>query len=215
MPLARWMQQHDDSECDDQRAAGGDDQLRGEPLLRGGDGQRDADRDGRRDLQQRRGLSINGGTGAIDLVASTPGTYTVTYAFSSGGCNNTTTASVTINALPVATIALRREPLLRGGDSERDADRDGRRDLQHGGRAEHQRGHSGQIDLVASTPGTYTVTYAFSSGGCNNTSDSECDDQRAACGDDHLRREPLLRGGDSECGADRDGRRDLQQQAQG
>ena len=47
------MQQHDDSECDDQRAAGGDDRLRREPLLRGGDSERGADRDGRRDLQQQ------------------------------------------------------------------------------------------------------------------------------------------------------------------
>ncbi|HVT84949.1 MAG TPA: T9SS type A sorting domain-containing protein, partial [Chitinophagaceae bacterium] len=44
------------------------------------------------------GLSINSSTGAINLGASTPGTYTVTYTFSNGNCTNTTTANVTINA---------------------------------------------------------------------------------------------------------------------
>ena len=109
------MQQHDDSECDDQRAACGDDRLRREPLLRGGDSECGADRDGRRDLHSGAGLSINGGTRPIDLVASTPGTYTVTYAFSSGGCSNTATASVTINALPVATIAYAGSPYCAAG----------------------------------------------------------------------------------------------------
>ena len=109
------MQQHSDSECDDQRAACGDDRVCREPLLRGGDSERGADRDGRRDLQQAQGLSINGASGEIDLVASTPGTYTVTYAFSSGGCSSTTTASVTINALPVATIAYAGSPYCAVG----------------------------------------------------------------------------------------------------
>ena len=76
-------------------------------------------------------------------MASTPGTYTVTYAFSSGGAT-ARDSECDVNALPVATIALRGEPLLRGGDSERDADRDGRRDLQLA-RAEHQRGAPGRL----------------------------------------------------------------------
>ncbi|PZR28447.1 MAG: hypothetical protein DI535_06090 [Citrobacter freundii] len=50
------------------------------------------------------GLVLNATTGAIDLVASTPGTYTVTYSFSNGICSNTTTASVSINPLPVLII---------------------------------------------------------------------------------------------------------------
>ena len=51
------------------------------------------------------------------------------------------TASVTINALPVATIALRGEPLLRGGDSEVTQTGTAGGTSQLGGRAEHQRGH--------------------------------------------------------------------------
>ena len=110
------MQQHGDSECDDQRVACGDDRVRREPLLRGGDSECGADRDGRRDLHSRRRAEYQRSTGGqIDLVASTPGTYTVTYAFSSGGCNSTATASVTINALPVATIAYAGSPYCAVG----------------------------------------------------------------------------------------------------
>ncbi|MBS1918910.1 MAG: HYR domain-containing protein, partial [Bacteroidetes bacterium] len=44
------------------------------------------------------GLSINSSSGAINLGASTPGTYTVTYTFSNSDCSNTTTTSVRIIA---------------------------------------------------------------------------------------------------------------------
>ena len=44
------------------------------------------------------GLSINSGTGAIDLGTSAPGTYTVTYSFTDGSCSNTATTSVTVNS---------------------------------------------------------------------------------------------------------------------
>ena len=50
------------------------------------------------------GLSINSTTGDIDLANSNTGSYTVTYAFSNGPCNSTTTTSITINAVPVVTI---------------------------------------------------------------------------------------------------------------
>ena len=48
------------------------------------------------------GLSLNTNTGAIDLAASTPGTYTVTNAVSNAGACGaaSSTATVTINALP-------------------------------------------------------------------------------------------------------------------
>ena len=44
------------------------------------------------------GLSINGSTGLIDVSASTPGTYTVTYT-TTGACPNSSNVSVTVNAL--------------------------------------------------------------------------------------------------------------------
>ncbi|SFT87497.1 hypothetical protein SAMN05216474_2827, partial [Lishizhenia tianjinensis] len=50
------------------------------------------------------GLSINSTTGQIDVSASTPGTYTVTYT-TAGTCPNSSTASVTINALDDASFS--------------------------------------------------------------------------------------------------------------
>ena len=49
------------------------------------------------------------------LVASTPGTYTISYSFTAGACSNTTTASITITALPVATIAYSGSPYCATG----------------------------------------------------------------------------------------------------
>lgn len=46
------------------------------------------------------GLSLTAGTGVIDVSASAPGTYTVTYT-TSGPCTNTSNQVVTINDLPV------------------------------------------------------------------------------------------------------------------
>jgi hypothetical protein len=48
------------------------------------------------------GLTIDVSTGAITPSSSSAGTYTVTYTFTSGGCTNTATASVTITAAPTA-----------------------------------------------------------------------------------------------------------------
>ncbi|MBK7172932.1 MAG: hypothetical protein IPH84_06805 [Bacteroidales bacterium] len=114
------------------------------------------------------GLVIDPATGTIDLVASTAGTYTVTYSFSNGTCSNTTTTSVTINALPVATIAYAGSPYCATGTAT--VTQTG----QAGGTYSSTVGlvidpATGTIDLVASTAGTYTVTYSFSNGTCSNT----------------------------------------------
>ena len=61
------------------------------------------------------GISITAATGAVNLATSTPGTYTITYSFTNGTCNNTTTASITINALPTATIAYSGSPYCATG----------------------------------------------------------------------------------------------------
>ncbi len=49
------------------------------------------------------GLSINTNTGAINLAASTSGTYTVNYTFSNGACTSTATTNVQVGN-PVLTI---------------------------------------------------------------------------------------------------------------
>jgi gliding motility-associated-like protein len=111
---------------------------------------------------------INAATGDIDLVASTPGTYTITYSFTIGGCSNTTTTSITITALPVATITYSGSPYCATGTAT--VTQTG----TAGGTYSAPAGvvinaATGDIDLVASTPGTYSITYSFTSGGCNNT----------------------------------------------
>ena len=114
------------------------------------------------------GVVINAATGDIDLVASTPGTYTITYSFTSGGCSNTTTTSITITALPVATIAYTGSPYCATGTATvtQTGTAGGTYTAPAGVMIDAV---TGDIDLVASTPGTYTITYSFTSGGCSNT----------------------------------------------
>src|SRR5205814_2242945 len=101
------------------------------------------------------GLSLNAGTGAINLGASTPGTYTVTYSFSDGTCNNTTTASVTINALPVASINYSGGPFCATGTKSvsRSGQAGGTYSATPAGLSIDST--TGQINLGASSAGTY------------------------------------------------------------
>jgi gliding motility-associated-like protein len=114
------------------------------------------------------GLSITAGTGVIDVSASTPGAYTVTYT-TAGTCPNSSTASVTINALDDASFsygagaycvdASDPTPTITG---------------LTGGTFSSTAGLSinsstGEIDVSASTPATYTVTYT-TAGTCPNSS---------------------------------------------
>ncbi len=116
------------------------------------------------------GLSINASTGAIDVSASTPGTYTVTYT-TGGTCSNSSTASVSITALDDASFsygsasycvsAADPTPTITGAS---------------GGTFSSTVGLSinsgtGAIDVSASTPGTYTVTYT-TGGTCSNSSNT-------------------------------------------
>ena len=114
------------------------------------------------------GLVIDASTGTIDLVASVPGTYTVTYSFGNGTCSNTTTTGVTIYALPTAMINYDGSPYCATGTGT--VTQTG----QAGGIYSSTTGLvidgiTGNIDLGASTPGTYTVTYNFNDANCSNT----------------------------------------------
>ncbi|SFT91867.1 SprB repeat-containing protein, partial [Lishizhenia tianjinensis] len=114
------------------------------------------------------GLSINSSTGQIDVSASTPGTYTITYT-TAGSCPNSSTASVTINAIDNASFSYALSsvcitatdvtPTITG---------------VIGGTFSSTAGLSinastGQIDVSASTPGAYTITYT-TVGSCSNSS---------------------------------------------
>lgn len=67
------------------------------------------------------GLSINSSTGAITPSLSTAGTYTVTYSFTSGGCPNSTTASVTIKDIPSASALATPASVCSGSNSQLNA----------------------------------------------------------------------------------------------
>ena len=104
------------------------------------------------------GLSLNASTGVINLAASQPGTYTVSYSAGSP-CPGTGTASVTINAAPSAAFAYASStfcasggtatPTITGTSGGTFASTTGLR-LNTG---------TGAINLAASTAGTYVVTY--------------------------------------------------------
>ncbi|GAA0716821.1 hypothetical protein GCM10009430_12920 [Aquimarina litoralis] len=115
------------------------------------------------------GLSINTTTGQIDVSTSTPNTYTVTYT-TTGTCPNSSNTSVTINALDDATFSYTASSYLTT-----DADPTPTITGVTGGSFASTTGltlnsSTGEIDLSASTPNTYTVTYT-TVGTCPNSSD--------------------------------------------
>ena len=114
---------------------------------------------------------VSTATGQIDLAASTPGTYTVTNTIAAaGGCAAVTaTSSITITALPVATFSYAATPYCQNAANPSPT-------FSGGGVAGTFSSTAGlvfvstatgQIDLAASTPGTYTVTNTIAAaGGC-------------------------------------------------
>jgi len=118
------------------------------------------------------GLTINSFTGAITPVSSTAGTYIVTYSIpTSGGCGViTATATVTITTTPVATFSYTGSPFCSNAANPLPT-------FSGGGAAGTFSSTSGlvfvssatgQVNLSASTPGTYTVTNTIpAAGGCS------------------------------------------------
>ncbi len=112
------------------------------------------------------GLSITS-AGVIDVSASTPNTYTVTYT-TAGTCPNSSTQSVTINALDDASFSYSSgnycidasdpSPTLTGLPSGSFSSTSGLSITS-----------AGVIDVSASTPNTYTITYT-TNGICPNSS---------------------------------------------
>jgi hypothetical protein len=115
------------------------------------------------------GLAINAATGTITSGTSTPGTYTVTYTVAaSGGCTVlTTTATVTITATPSATISYTGSPYCATGTATVTMTGTAGGTYSAAPAGLSINASTGAIDLTASTPGTYTVTYTVAaSGGC-------------------------------------------------
>jgi hypothetical protein len=119
------------------------------------------------------GLTINSSTGAITPSSSTAGTYTVTYSTpASGGCPAVTaTTSVTITAVPTATISYAGAPFCTSLTTAQPVTINGT-GAYTGGTFSAPPGLSinsstGEIIPSTSTPGSYTVTYNIpASAGC-------------------------------------------------
>lgn len=115
----------------------------------------------------------NATTGEIDMATSADGTYVITHT-TSGACPNTSTQSVTITAAPDATFNYAQASYCTGNLDPSPAFGAG----ASGGTFSSTAGltinsSNGQIDLSASTPGTYTVTNAIAaSGSCPATSET-------------------------------------------
>ncbi|WP_034062129.1 LamG-like jellyroll fold domain-containing protein [Lacinutrix jangbogonensis] len=114
------------------------------------------------------GLTINASTGIIDVSASTPGTYSVTYT-TTGSCPNTSNVVVTVNSLDDASFNYSAAAYCQS-----DLDPTPTITGLAGGTFTNTAGltlnvSTGAIDVSASTPGTYSVTYT-STGSCPNTS---------------------------------------------
>ena len=119
------------------------------------------------------GLSLNAATGDINLATSTPSAtpYTITYTFTNGTCSNTTTTTVLINALPIATINYAGSPFCATGTATvtRTGQAGGTYTSAPAGLSLNAA--TGDINLATSTPSAtpYTITYTFTNGTCSNT----------------------------------------------
>jgi hypothetical protein len=120
------------------------------------------------------GLTINASTGAITPSTSTAGTYTVTYTIpASGGCAAVpVTTSVTITAVPTATISYAGTPFCSTISTAQAVTLIGTGAYTGGTYSALPAGltidpSTGAITPSTSTAGTYTVTYTIpASGGC-------------------------------------------------
>ena len=121
------------------------------------------------------GLSIDGSIGTITPSTSTAGAYTVTYSIAAAnGCGIVTaTTSVTITAVPTATISYSGSPFCTSVSTAQAVTLSGTGAYTGGTYSSSAGltidGSTGAITPSASTPGTYTVTYTIpASGGCSS-----------------------------------------------
>ncbi|MFZ4058205.1 MAG: T9SS type B sorting domain-containing protein, partial [Ferruginibacter sp.] len=117
------------------------------------------------------GLSINSATGIIDLASSTPGTYAINYTVAATGCNpaSISNSSITINAPIAPTTGFSyASPVCANGTNPVPVPVAG---FTTGGTysapaAVSINATTGAINLAASTPGTYTISYTVSATSC-------------------------------------------------
>ncbi|MBL7701389.1 MAG: PKD domain-containing protein, partial [Ferruginibacter sp.] len=115
------------------------------------------------------GLTLNTTTGDVTLGTSTAGTYTVTYTIAAaGGCAVfTTTASITITALPAATINYAGSPYCSNAGTVSVAQTGTTGGTYSSTAGLTLNSTTGDVTTATSTAGTYTVTYTIAAaGGC-------------------------------------------------
>ena len=107
----------------------------------------------------------------IDLAASTPNTYDITYSFGTAPCNGTATSQVTISNNPTATVS--------GGTFCSTGTTTLTTTGATGGTFSATPAGlvidatTGVIDLGASAPNTYDITYSFGTAPCTGTATSQ------------------------------------------
>src|SRR4029453_10555691 len=117
------------------------------------------------------GLVIDPATGVIDLGASAPNTYTITYSFGTAPCTGTATSQVTVSAQPAATVS--------GGTFCNSGTTTLAVTGATGGTFSALPAGlvidaaTGAIDLGASAANTYTITYSFGTAPCTGTATSQ------------------------------------------
>ncbi|MBI2268887.1 MAG: gliding motility-associated C-terminal domain-containing protein [Bacteroidetes bacterium] len=122
------------------------------------------------------GLSINSGTGTINLSASTPGTYTVTNTIpASSGCSTTTaTSTITIIAAQSGTFNYSLSSFCKGSANPFPVFTGGSiAGIFSSTPGLTINGNTGEIDLSTSSPGTYIVTNTIPpANGCPATTET-------------------------------------------
>ncbi len=113
----------------------------------------------------------NATTGEINVVASTPGTYTITYN-TGGACSATSTQSLTITAAPDASFTYSASSYCVNGSNPTPTVT-GSVGTFSSTTGLSVNGSTGVINLATSTPGTYTVTNTINTPGCPVTTDQE------------------------------------------
>src|SRR4029453_16150609 len=113
------------------------------------------------------GLVIDANTGVIDLAASTPGTYDITYSFGAAPCNGTATSQVTVSDNPTATVS--GGTFCASGTTTLTTTGATGATFSAAPAGLVIDANTGVIDLGASAAGTYTITYPFVTAPCTET----------------------------------------------
>ncbi|HET6244532.1 MAG: gliding motility-associated C-terminal domain-containing protein [Bacteroidetes bacterium] len=116
------------------------------------------------------GLSINATTGAVNIAASANNTYTITYSLG-GACPSSSTQSITITNAPSAEFSYA-TPFCANGINPFPTFTSGSAgifsgtSINPGEQISFVNTNTGEINLTASTPGTFTVTNTITVPGC-------------------------------------------------